>query len=87
MRRREFIVALLFSTAEMLTPPRMSAQPSGKVWRIGMLETISMELNAPNLDAFRRSPRNFGYVEGQNLIIKYRSAEGRGERFADLAAS
>jgi putative tryptophan/tyrosine transport system substrate-binding protein len=52
-----------------------------------MLETTSMELSAPNLDAFRRGLRDLGYVEGQNLIIEYRSAQGRGERFAELAAS
>src|SRR5262245_49771164 len=45
-----------------------------------------MELNAANFEAFRQSLRELGYIEGQNLIIEYRSAEGRGERFADLAA-
>jgi putative ABC transport system substrate-binding protein len=52
--------------------------------RIGVLETTSVALNAPNFDAFRQGLRDLGYVEGQNLIIEYRSAEGRGERFAEL---
>jgi putative ABC transport system substrate-binding protein len=86
MTRRDFIFALHCSAAAMLIPLHLSAQSSAKVWRIGLLETISMELNASNLDAFRRSLRDLGYVEGQNLIIEYRSAEGRGDRFADLAA-
>src|SRR5258707_15740667 len=45
-----------------------------------------MALNAANFEAFRQSLRDLGYIEEQNLIIEYRSAEGRGERFADLAA-
>src|SRR5437763_1685124 len=51
---------------------------------IGVLETTSMDLNAANFEAFRQSLRELGYIEEQNLIIEYRSAEGRGERFADL---
>jgi putative ABC transport system substrate-binding protein len=51
-----------------------------------MLETIYTELNAANLNAFRQGLRDLGYVEGQNLIIEYRSADGRSERFADYAA-
>jgi putative ABC transport system substrate-binding protein len=70
----------------MFAPLPLSAQSSSKVWRIGVLETTSMALNAPNFDAFRQSLRDLGYVEGQNFIIEYRSAEGRGERFAELAA-
>jgi len=40
----------------------------------------------PSFDAFRQSLRDLGHVEGQNVIIEYRSAEGRGERFAELTA-
>ena len=85
MRRRKFI-ALIGSAAAMLAPLPLSAQSSSKVWRIGVLETTSVALNAPNFDAFRQSLRDLGYVEGQNLIIEYRSAQGRGERFAELTA-
>jgi putative ABC transport system substrate-binding protein len=45
-----------------------------------------MDLNAPNINAFRQSLQDLGYVEGQNSTIAYRSAEGRGERFTELAA-
>jgi putative ABC transport system substrate-binding protein len=65
--------------------PMSLAQPQGKVWRIGMLETTSIRLNGANLGAFRQGLREAGYVEGQNLIIEYRSADGRGERFAEMA--
>ena len=42
--------------------------------------------NAANLDALRKGLRDLGYVEGQNLVIEYRSAEGRADRFPEFAA-
>jgi putative ABC transport system substrate-binding protein len=51
-----------------------------------MLEAIPAARNAANLDALRKGLRELGYVEGQNLAIEYRSADGRAERFPDLAA-
>ena len=62
------------------------AQPVGRVYRIGILESIPAAQNAANLDALRKGLRNLGYVDGRNLIIEYRSADGRAERFPDLAA-
>src|SRR5215472_14256469 len=83
MKRREFITLLGGAAA---WPLAAHAQQPGRVWRIGVLETTSMALNAANFEAFRQSLRDLGYIENQNLIIEYRSAEGRSERFADLAA-
>src|ERR1700745_3691533 len=83
MRRREFILLVGGAAA---WPFAARAQQRSRVWRIGVLETTSMALNAANFEAFRQSLRDLGYIEEQNLIIEYRSAEGRGERFADLAA-
>jgi putative tryptophan/tyrosine transport system substrate-binding protein len=51
-----------------------------------MLETTPAAMNAANLGAFRQQLRELGYVEGRNLIIEYRSADGRSERFPRLAA-
>jgi putative ABC transport system substrate-binding protein len=62
------------------------AQQVEKVYRIGILETIPVTQNAANLDALRKGLRDLGYVEGRNLIIEYRSADGRAERFPDLAS-
>jgi putative ABC transport system substrate-binding protein len=84
MRRREFIFALLSGAAAW--PLGVRAQQAGKVWRIGMLETISPELNAANFDALRNGLRYLGYIEGQNLTIEYRSADGQEERFPQLAS-
>ena len=84
MRRREFIT-LIGGTA-VAWPSVALAQQTSKVWRVGMLDTTPATLNAANIDAFRRGLRQLGYVEGQNLIIEYRSGEGRIERFPELAA-
>ncbi len=71
----------------LLAAPRaVRAQQAGKVYRIGILETIPAARNAANLDALRKGLRDLGYVEGRNLVIEYRSADGRAERFPDLAA-
>ena len=57
----------------------------GKSYRIGVLEIVDEVANAPNLDAFRQGLRELGYVDGRNVAIEYRSAEGRTERLSDLA--
>jgi hypothetical protein len=54
------------------------------MFRIGVVETISAELNAVNLAAFRRGLQELGYVQGSNLILGYRSADGDATRFPDL---
>ena len=70
----------------LAAPPASHAQQAGKVYRIGILESIPAARNAANLDALRRGLRDHGYVEGRNLVIEYRSADGRAERFPDLAS-
>ena len=61
-------------------------QPAGKVPRIGFLTNSSSDqLNALRLDAFRQGLAVLGYVEGKNIIIEYRYAEGRPERLPELA--
>ena len=74
MRRRE-VVALLGGIVAGW-PLAARAQQNGKILRIGMVEPISAELNAANLAAFRRGLNDLGYVEGQSLVLDYRSADG-----------
>jgi putative ABC transport system substrate-binding protein len=83
MRRRDFITVF---GAALAWPAAARAQQSGKVWRIGVLETVSADMNAANFDSFRRGLHDLGYVERQNYLVEYRSADGRAERFPDLAA-
>ena len=67
-----------------LAPFVARAQPR-KTWRIGVLETSSLAANAENFGRFRTGMEERGYAEGSNLVIAYRSAEGRTERFKPLA--
>jgi putative ABC transport system substrate-binding protein len=83
MDRRQLLVVL--GTGALAARLASFALAQDKVWRIGMLETVSTTLNAANLGAFRQGLRELGYVEGRNLIIEYRSADGHAERFPDLA--
>src|SRR5947207_12690062 len=83
MKRREFISLIGGATA---WPLAARAQQAGKIYRIGILEPIPAARNAANLDALRKGLRELGYVEGRNLVIEYRSADGRAERFPDLAS-
>ena len=62
------------------------AQQQGKVPRIGFISTASLSVLASRLDAFRQGLRELGYVEGRNLAIEYRSAEGNIDRLPELAA-
>src|SRR5216117_3313331 len=84
MDRRTFIGGVAGSL--LAAPLAARAQQGGKIYRIGILEPISAAQNAANLDALRKGLRELGYVEGRNLIIEYRSADGRAERFPDLAS-
>jgi putative ABC transport system substrate-binding protein len=84
MRRREFIAML--GGAAAAWPLAARAQQAGKVYRIGILEPIPVAQSAANHAALRKGLRELGYVEGRNLIIEFRSSDGRAERFPDLAA-
>jgi putative tryptophan/tyrosine transport system substrate-binding protein len=79
------LIGLAVILSFVLAPLAAEGQQAGKIYRIGMLETTSMALNAVNLDAFRQGLRELGYVEGRNFMIEYRSADGRRERFPELA--
>jgi putative ABC transport system substrate-binding protein len=59
------------------------AQPAPKVYRIGFVSPASA---GPTLDAFRQALRELGYVEGRNVVIEARFAEGRSERIPELVA-
>src|SRR5215813_1030757 len=63
-----------------------ASRAQDRVRIIGILETISPELNSANLDALRRGLRELGYPEGQSIRLEYRSAEGEASRFPALAA-
>jgi putative tryptophan/tyrosine transport system substrate-binding protein len=84
MRRRQFI-AILGSAAAWPLGLR-AQQPTSKLYRIGVLETVSAILNAANMDAFRKGLQELGYIEGKNYVVEYRSADGVAARFPEHAA-
>ena len=84
MQRRKFIT-LLGGVAAALPIAVRAQQQAGKVYRIGILEPSSQALNGDNFDVLRQGLSEFGYIEGQNLVIEYRSADGHNERFPDMA--
>jgi len=83
MDRRTFL--FVFSLGGMSAPLAANAQPTGKVYRIGYLGAGSATVSQP-LEAFREGLRELGLVEGQNIVIDYRFAEGRFDRLPELAA-
>jgi len=84
MDRRHFIRSV--GRILLAVPLAASAEQPGKVYRIGILEAIPAAQNVANLDALRRGLRELGYVEGRNLFIEYRSANGNADRFPELAS-
>jgi putative ABC transport system substrate-binding protein len=62
------------------------AQQTAKIPRIGMLISGSTSTHKSAIDAFHRGLRELGYVEGKNVLIEYRYAEGKRERYPALAA-
>jgi putative ABC transport system substrate-binding protein len=87
VRRREFITLLggAANAPLLATLTAHAQQPFEKFWRLGVLETNSRASNS-NFDAFQQEMHRLGYVEGKNLVIEYRSVDGRAERYAELAA-
>jgi putative ABC transport system substrate-binding protein len=82
MKRREFIIG----GAAAAWPLAVRAEQSTKIARIGILGLASAAGAAPYVDAVRSGLRDLGYIEGKNLIIEYRFADGDYERLPDLAA-
>ena len=64
----------------------VEAQQQEKVPRIGVLSVASLTSQAPRYEAFREGLRELGYVEGRNILIEYRSAEGKPDRVPMLAS-
>ena len=81
MDRRAFLAAL----GVLAMPFTAEAQAPGKVYRLGYLSGISPTGRGP-AEAFKQGLHDLGWAEGQNIVIDFRSADGRFERLPDLAA-
>ena len=64
-------------------PLAARAQQPTKIARIGLMATSSSEIQM-TADAFRQGLRELGYVEGTNILVEYRTADGKIERFPEL---
>src|SRR5215471_17479861 len=83
MRRREFIIGVLGTAAWSLIA--RAQQPATKVHRIGWLVTGTPTSYRFSLAAFLDGLKALGYVEGRNISIEYRWAEGNVARLPKLA--
>jgi putative tryptophan/tyrosine transport system substrate-binding protein len=84
MDRRTFITVV---GSNILAAPLVAwTQPAAGIARIGFLMASSPSAIPTRLEAFRRGLRERGYVEGKNIIIEWRSAEGKLDRIPTLAA-
>jgi putative ABC transport system substrate-binding protein len=85
MNRRDSVLALL-ALGVTAGPRAADAQPAGKVYRIGYLSAPTRASVEPGVQAFLRALRELGRVEGRNMVIEFRWAEGDVERLPELAA-
>jgi putative ABC transport system substrate-binding protein len=76
------IIAIIWA----LTFAQVAEAQTKKVPRLGFLFPGSSSYGAPNVEAFRQGLRELGYVEGSNILIEYREAGGKSDRYAQLAA-
>src|SRR5262245_6158835 len=85
MKRRELLVILGAAAAWSLGA---RAQQQAKVWRVGFLAIPQRPaaLASSRYGAFARGMRELGYVEGDNLVIEYRFADGKAERLSNMVA-
>jgi putative ABC transport system substrate-binding protein len=83
IRRRHLVFALC--AGAFSAPLASLAQPQQKVPRIGLLLSETLSIEASRVDALRAGLRDLGYVEGKNIAIEYRSADGNYDRLPELA--
>src|SRR5262245_58811591 len=84
LERRRFMAAV--AGGLLAAPLASESQPAGKVYRVGFLGNSTAALEANLVGPFRDGLSDLGYVEGRNIVIEYRWAEGKYERFPELVA-
>src|SRR5262249_34538161 len=88
MSRRRFIAGVVLAVTPLgatASAQEYRAQQSPKVWRIGFLSPFSADLSKAWQVSLQQGLQQLGYVEGKNVVIEQRHADGRLERLADLA--
>jgi putative ABC transport system substrate-binding protein len=82
--RRRFLLTSVVGA--LAAPVAAEAQQAVKIYRVGWLSAGSRDYNPPADQAFLRGLRVRGWIEGQNVVVEHRYAEGRNERLPALAA-
>src|SRR5213593_1329165 len=80
---------ILLALCSLLLAPcsAVDAQQAEKTFRIGFLDNSTAAGSASLLEAFRQELRKLGWIEGKNITIEYRSAEGKNDRLPELAVN
>jgi putative tryptophan/tyrosine transport system substrate-binding protein len=82
----KWLVLSVIASVLVVTGAVTQAQQATKIPRIGFLGASSASALAARIEAFRQGLRELGYVEGKNIVIEWRSAEGKLDRLSALAA-
>ena len=85
MRGLRLAFSITLVLGGLFSPVATGAQEAAKIARIGYL-TTKLAANLHSREAFLEGLRDLGYVEGRNVVIEYRDAEGKPERLPALAA-
>jgi ABC-type uncharacterized transport system substrate-binding protein len=80
------ILLLLLTTVLLTTAPAAHAQQSGKIFRVGFLDSSTASGTAVLVEAFRQELSKLGWIEGKNIAFEFRFAEQKSERLPELAA-
>ena len=86
MTASRLVVIVSLGLVLLSAPVTAAAQRAEKVPRLGYLSALSASIPFPPRAAFRQGLRDLGWVEGQNIAIEWRFAEGNADRLPDLAA-
>jgi putative tryptophan/tyrosine transport system substrate-binding protein len=87
IQNRKWVGIVAFAFAFTLCGAVADAQQTGKIFRVGILDSTTPSGMAALLDAFRQELAKLGWIEGKNFTIEYRFAENKGsERLTELAA-
>jgi putative tryptophan/tyrosine transport system substrate-binding protein len=84
IRRRDFVI--LLGGAAVAWPLTAHAQEPARLPTIGLLGAATLSTTSPWIAVFVQRLREIGWIEGRNIVIEYRWAEGRTERYAEIAA-
>ena len=80
------VLAVTVFLGVFVGPPAANAQRAEKLYRIGYLGNGDLTTSAPTVDGFRQGLRELGWIEGQDVSIEYRWADGNLDRLPALAA-